>query len=82
MTELWTSVKIGDSVLNNRLVMAPMTRSRALDSGEPGPLAAEYYAQRATMGLMITDMQQQWPLKRGLMVSKSMVLMGISFINS
>ncbi len=55
MTNLWTSVKVGDSVLNNRLVMAPMTRSRALDSGVPGPLAAEYYAQRATMGLIITE---------------------------
>ncbi|WP_258088704.1 hypothetical protein [Weissella fangxianensis] len=38
MTDLWTSVKIGDSVLDNRLVMAPMTRSRALESGVPGPL--------------------------------------------
>lgn len=37
--------------------MAPMTRSRAQEDGTPGELAALYYAQRATMGLLITGMQ-------------------------
>jgi len=35
--------------------MAPMTRSRALPDGTPGPLAAEYYTQRASLGLLISE---------------------------
>lgn len=35
--------------------MAPMTRSRAKPDGTPGDLAPEYYSQRATMGLLITE---------------------------
>jgi len=41
--------------LANRLVMAPMTRSRAVDANTPNALMAEYYAQRATAGLLITE---------------------------
>lgn len=40
--------------LSNRVVMAPMTRSRSIGN-IPGPLVAEYYAQRATAGLIITE---------------------------
>ena len=41
--------------LANRAVMAPMTRSRAVDANTPGALMAEYYGQRATAGLIITE---------------------------
>ena len=41
--------------LNNRIVMAPMTRSRATTSHTPDPLMAIYYGQRATAGLIITE---------------------------
>jgi 2,4-dienoyl-CoA reductase-like NADH-dependent reductase (Old Yellow Enzyme family) len=41
--------------LKNRIVMAPMTRCRAGDGDIPIPLMAEYYAQRATAGLIITE---------------------------
>lgn len=41
--------------LRNRLVMSPMTRSRAVDSNTPNALMAEYYGQRATAGLIITE---------------------------
>lgn len=41
--------------LGNRVVMAPMTRSRAVESNTPNALMAEYYAQRATAGLLITE---------------------------
>src|SRR5688500_2762879 len=41
-------------VLNNHLVMAPMTRSRALDN-LPNALMAEYYGQRSGAGLIITE---------------------------
>ncbi len=41
--------------LKNRMVMAPMTRCRAAEGNVPTPLMAEYYAQRATAGLIITE---------------------------
>jgi N-ethylmaleimide reductase len=55
MQTLWDPVKIGKLNLNHRLAMAPMTRSRAKADGSPGESAAEYYAQRASLGLLITE---------------------------
>jgi N-ethylmaleimide reductase len=52
---VFTPVRIGRLGLPSRLVMAPMTRSRAEASGVPGDLAAEYYAQRAGVGLIVTE---------------------------
>lgn len=46
---------LGSISLANRLVMAPMTRNRATSANIPTPLMAEYYAQRASMGLIITE---------------------------
>ncbi|KJC56765.1 1,2-oxophytodienoate reductase [Bradyrhizobium sp. LTSPM299] len=55
MNQSFTSVRVGRYTLPNRLVMAPMTRSRAKFDGTPGDLAAEYYAQRASVGLIVTE---------------------------
>ncbi len=55
MTRLFQPVRLGDYTLQNRLAMAPMTRSRAEFDGTPGALAAEYYAQRADLGLIVTE---------------------------
>lgn len=55
MKSLFTPVRVGKNTLQNRLVMAPMTRSRAHPDGTPGELAAQYYAQRASMGLIISE---------------------------
>lgn len=55
MTKLFTPVQIGRLTLPNRLVMAPMTRSRADDAGVPSNLVVSYYAQRASAGLIITE---------------------------
>ncbi|MHC2188166.1 2,4-dienoyl-CoA reductase-like NADH-dependent reductase (Old Yellow Enzyme family) [Bradyrhizobium diazoefficiens] len=55
MNSLFSPVRIGGLELSNRLVMAPMTRSRADAGGVPGGLAAEYYAQRAGVGLIVTE---------------------------
>ncbi|WP_081162653.1 alkene reductase [Ensifer aridi] len=55
MDPLFTPARIGRYMLPNRLVMAPMTRSRAAFDGTPGELAAEYYAQRADIGLIVTE---------------------------
>jgi N-ethylmaleimide reductase len=55
MNRSFTPVRVGRYTLPNRLVMAPMTRSRAKFDGTPGELAAEYYSQRATVGLIVTE---------------------------
>ncbi len=48
-------VTIGDLCLKNRIVMAPLTRSRSDDAGVPPDFAADYYAQRAQAGLIISE---------------------------
>ncbi len=58
---LFSPYKIGDIELSNRIVMAPMTRSRAVDGGVPNPIAIKYYAQRASAGLIITEGSQVSP---------------------
>jgi N-ethylmaleimide reductase len=55
MSQSFTPVRVGRYTLPNRLVMAPMTRSRAKFDGTPGELAAEYYSQRASVGLVVTE---------------------------
>ncbi len=55
MNKLFTPVQLGRNTLQNRLAMAPMTRSRAQFDGTPGELAAEYYSQRASAGLIVTE---------------------------
>ena len=51
---LFVPVKIGPHELQNRMVMAPMTRSRAIGN-VPNDLMAEYYGQRASAGLIVTE---------------------------
>jgi len=60
-TDLLSPYRLGEFALKNRLVMSPMTRSRALESNVPNPLAATYYAQRAAAGLIITEATQVSP---------------------
>ncbi len=55
MTDIWSPINVGTFELPHRLAMAPMTRSRAKPDGTPGDLAAEYYAQRASLGLLISE---------------------------
>ena len=55
MSKLWNPVKIGKLELKHRLGLAPMTRSRAKADGTPSDLASQYYAQRASLGLLITE---------------------------
>jgi len=54
MTSLFTPIQVGDINLANRIVMAPLTRNRAPDA-TPTPLMVEYYTQRATAGLIISE---------------------------
>ncbi len=53
--DLFTPVTLGQLQLANRIVMAPMTRSRAAADGMPTQLMAEYYCQRAGAGLIISE---------------------------
>src|SRR5690606_99129 len=62
VTGYFEPVSVGALKLPNRLLMAPMTRSRAR-GGLVGPATAEYYAQRAAAGLIITEGTQ--PSVRG-----------------
>ena len=63
---LFTPVSIGAINLPNRVVMAPMTRSRSTQPGDvPNAMIAEYYAQRASAGMIITEATQITPEGKG-----------------
>ncbi len=53
--DLFTPLAVGPLELPNRVLMAPLTRSRAEEGHIPGPLMAEYYSQRASAGLIIAE---------------------------
>lgn len=56
MSLLFKELKVGALTLKNRIIMAPLTRSRADNPGRvPTDLMAEYYAQRASAGLILTE---------------------------
>lgn len=58
MPSLFDPIRLGEIALANRIVMAPMTRSRAGEGDVPTPLNAEYYAQRASAGLIVAEGSQ------------------------
>jgi N-ethylmaleimide reductase len=57
-SKLFEPFQLGPITLPNRVVMAPLTRNRALEGLVPGPLAVEYYGQRASAGLLISEASQ------------------------
>ena len=59
---LMDPVRIGGLQLPNRVIMAPLTRSRAGSAGVPGALNVEYYVQRASAGLIITEATNVGPM--------------------
>jgi 2,4-dienoyl-CoA reductase-like NADH-dependent reductase (Old Yellow Enzyme family) len=65
MSELFDPIKIGDLSLPNRILMAPLTRCRAGDRRVPNELMAEYYAQRATAGLIVSEATSVAPMGVG-----------------
>lgn len=56
--DLFSPLTVGSLQLPNRIVMAPMTRSRAGENGVPSDLAVTYYEQRASAGLIISEASQ------------------------
>ena len=65
MTDLFSPYQLGSLELANRLVMAPLTRNRAGAGEAPTGLAAEYYAQRAGAGLIISEGTQPSAVGQG-----------------
>ncbi|MBC7374806.1 MAG: alkene reductase, partial [Frankiales bacterium] len=63
--DLFAPYQLGDLELKNRFVMAPMTRNRAGEGTAPTALNAEYYAQRAGAGLIITEGTQPSAVGQG-----------------
>ena len=64
--KLFTPLKVGDVDVASRVAMAPLTRNRALPDGDvPHALNAEYYAQRAGAGLIISEGTQISPTAKG-----------------
>jgi 2,4-dienoyl-CoA reductase-like NADH-dependent reductase (Old Yellow Enzyme family) len=72
MTSLFDPLTLGDLALPNRIMMAPLTRGRATQDGVPTAIMADYYAQRAGAGLIIseaTGISREglgWPFAPGL----------------
>ena len=54
--------RMGPYELRNRLVMAPMARARSGEDRAPTLMVAEYYAQRASVGLIVTEASSVSPL--------------------
>ena len=65
MSLLFTPIQVGDLNLPNRVIMAPLTRCRASEGRVPNPLMAEYYAQRASAGLILTEATSVMPMGVG-----------------
>jgi 2,4-dienoyl-CoA reductase-like NADH-dependent reductase (Old Yellow Enzyme family) len=68
MSTLLQPTTIGKTLhLHNRITMSALTRNRNVDNLKPGPASVEYYAQRATAGLIITEgvlvcpLETPWP---------------------
>jgi N-ethylmaleimide reductase len=78
MPSLFDPIQLGAILCPNRIVMAPLTRGRATREHVPTPLMAEYYAQRASAGLIITEatgMSRQglgWPYAPGIWTQEQM----------
>ena len=65
MTDLFTPINVGAWELPNRIIMAPLTRCRAINERTPNTLMAEYYQQRANVGLIISEATSVSPMAVG-----------------
>lgn len=65
MTTLFDSAQLGDLTLRNRVILAPLTRCRASTGRVPNALMAQYYQQRASAGLLLTEATSVTPMGVG-----------------
>lgn len=63
--KLLSPIQLGALALKNRVIMAPLTRMRAAEGDVPGELAAQYYSQRASAGLIVSEATQISNLGKG-----------------
>jgi N-ethylmaleimide reductase len=70
MTTLFQPYDLGPITLANHIVMAPLTRNRAGTGLVPSELAATYYAQRATAGLLITEPRRSPHRRRAIRIRR------------
>ena len=64
-SDLLSPLALGDLELPNRVLMAPLTRNRAMGDGTPKAMAETYYRQRASAGLIISEATQISPMGKG-----------------
>lgn len=65
MPDLFDPIRVGDLDLPNRVIMAPLTRARATAERVPTPLMRDYYVQRASAGLILTEATSVTPMGVG-----------------
>lgn len=65
MPSLFDSLQVGELTLPNRILLAPLTRARAGLARQPNALMAQYYTQRASAGLMLTEATSVTPMGVG-----------------
>jgi len=65
MPTLFDPITLGDLTLPNRIIMAPLTRARSGAARIPGQMVAQYYAQRATAGLILSEATSVTPMGVG-----------------
>ncbi|RXU16508.1 alkene reductase [Pseudomonas syringae] len=65
MTTIFDPITLGDLQLPNRIIMAPLTRCRADEGRVPNAMMAEYYVQRASAGLILTEATSVTPMGVG-----------------
>ncbi len=65
MAKLFDPIKVGDLTLPNRVFMAPLTRQRASDGRVPNEMMRDYYAQRASAGLILSEATAVTPMGVG-----------------
>ena len=65
MTTLFHPLNIGNIELKNRIILSPLTRSRANEAGVQPAYTAEYYRQRVSAGLLITEATNISPMAKG-----------------
>ncbi|UFS63577.1 alkene reductase [Sulfurimonas sp. HSL-3221] len=65
MMDLFSPLNVGNITLNNRIVMAPLTRCRSVEEHRANAMMANYYAQRASAGLIISEATMVSPMGMG-----------------
>ncbi len=73
--KLYSPLKVGAITAANRIFMAPLTRLRSIEPGDiPTPLMAEYYRQRASAGLIISEATRVSARQKGMRARQAFIV--------